>query len=77
MSLLHGIGNLLRELMGQIPLGAVRVMFVAIPLVLMVWVLRLPASQTTPPDSRPRWNTDLRLWAWVALGAQVLIYCVF
>lgn len=76
MNPLHTAGDLIRELFLTIPLGAVRVVFVAIPLLLMVWVLRLPSTAAIPPGREHRWDEDLRLWAWVALAAQVLIYCV-
>lgn len=76
MSPLHMVGDGLRSLFGAIPLGAVRVVFVAIPLLLMVWVLRLPSSATVPPGREHRWEEDLHIWAWFALAAQVLVYCV-
>ncbi len=76
MSPLIFIGDGLRSLFLAIPLWAVRVVFVAIPLLLMVWVLRLPTSQTVPPGREHRWDEDLRVWAWIALALQVLIYCV-
>lgn len=77
MSPLHILGGLLRDALLQIPMPAVRAIFIAVPLVLMVWVLRLPAAQTTPPDGRAGWDTDLRIWAWLALAGQVLVYCLF
>jgi hypothetical protein len=77
MSPLHVVGTMLRDALATIPLGAVRVVFVAIPLLLMVWVLRLPAAQTTPGDGRTGWEVDLRVWAWLALGLQVVVYCLF
>ena len=77
MSPLHGVGMLLRDALAQIPLSAVRVLLVAVPLLLMVWVLRLPTERTTPGDGRTGWDVDLRLWAWLALAAQVVIYCLF
>ncbi|OYW22915.1 MAG: hypothetical protein B7Z55_04080 [Planctomycetales bacterium 12-60-4] len=76
MNPLHDIGDALRSLFLAIPLSAVRVAFVAIPLILMVWVLRLPSSETVPAGREHRWDEDLRAWAWVALALQVLIYCV-
>lgn len=75
MSPLHHFGDLLRAAFGQIPLGAVRVVFVAIPLLLMVWVLRLPSREAVAPGPSPRWDADLRIWAWFALALQVIIYC--
>ncbi len=76
MSPLHATGDVLRTLFLMVPMGAVRVVFVAIPLLLMVWVLRLPSSETVPPSKEHRWDEDLRVWAWIALATQVLVYCV-
>jgi hypothetical protein len=77
MNLLHELGDAMRWACGQIPLGVVRAVFVAVPLVLMVWVLRLPNAETTPPGRAGRWDENLKLWAWLALAMQVVIYCVF
>jgi hypothetical protein len=77
MSVLHEFGNLLRAGLGQIPLPFVRALFVAIPLLVMVWVLRLPPSETTPPQRTGRWDENLKIWAWLALAVQVVIYCTF
>jgi hypothetical protein len=77
MNPLHEIGEALRWAFGQIPLGVVRAAFIALPLALMIWVLRLPNAETTPPDRTSRWDENLKLWAWLALAAQVVIYCVF
>ena len=76
MNPLHDIGDALRWACGLIPLGVVRAAFVALPLALMVWVLRLPAAETVPPGHTGRWDENLKLWAWLALAIQVVIYCV-
>ncbi len=73
---LQTVGQTLRETFLAIPLPWVKVLFVAIPLGLMAWVLRLPAKTTTPPEHVYRWDEDLRVWAWAALALQVVIYCV-
>lgn len=72
---LHWLGETLRQLFGAIPLTAVRCLFVAVPLLLMIWVLRLPPEATNPPEMRGRWADDLKVWAWLALAMQVVIYC--
>ncbi len=76
MSPLHALGDLLRNLFLAVPLSVVRALFIAIPLLLMVWIIRLPASVTAAPGREHHWNEDLRTWAWLALAIQVLIYCV-
>ena len=74
MTILHTIGNFFRELFLKIPLEAVRVLFVLLPLTLLIWVLLLPRSETTPPGRESRWDENLKLWAGVALVIQILIY---
>ena len=74
MTPLHALGSFLRDLLSQVPLSAVRVIFVLLPVVLLVWVLSLPRSETTPPDREPRWDANLKLWAAVALLIQIAIY---
>lgn len=73
MTPLHHIGNAVRELMLQIPLEAVRAVFVGLPLAVLVWVLMLPKEETQPPES-PRWDANLKVWAAVALAFQIAIY---
>ena len=76
MNPLHAAGDALRHVFLGIPMGFVRVLFIAIPLLLMLWVLRLPTSVTSAPGGEQRWDADLRIWAWAALAIQVVIYCV-
>jgi hypothetical protein len=40
-------------------------------------VLRLPTTATTPEGRVGRWDENLKLWAWLALAVQVIVYCVF
>jgi hypothetical protein len=75
MSLLHSWGDLLRELLMRVPLEAARVLFVLFNLALLLWVLRLPKSQTQPSGSRrPSLAENLKLWAALTLLIQILIY---
>ena len=78
MTPLHTVGNTLRELLSQIPLPVVRLLFLSLPVLLLIWVLRLPRAETTPPgaESRVRWDENLKLWAAVALAIQIAIYCL-
>lgn len=71
---LHAIGEFFRELLLQIPLPAVRVMFIAIPAMLLLWVLRLPRKETTPEQSTGRFGENLKYGAAFALIVQIVIY---
>lgn len=72
--MLHQIGQSIRELLQQIPLGMVRGLFVASLLVVLVWVLRLPASVTSPPGGARRWDENLKIGAAIAIAIQIAIY---
>jgi hypothetical protein len=74
MTPLHVLGDFFRDLLLKVPLGAVRVVFVLVPLGLLIWVLCLPRSETTPEGRESRWDENLKLWAGLALVIQVLIY---
>ena len=74
MSPLHHLGQYLREFLGQIPLSAVRLLFLATLAALLIWVLRLPAAMTTPPGGARRWDENLKFGACIALILQILIY---
>jgi hypothetical protein len=71
---LHTFGEALRDLLLQVPLWAVRALFLAVPVLLLIWVLRLPRETTTSPEGRGRWDANLKLWAAVALLIQMVIY---
>ena len=71
---LHTIGDFLRELLLQIPLPVARGLFLALPILLLIWVLCLPREVTTPPDGSKRWDENLKVGAVAALAAQILIY---
>ena len=75
MTPLHYIGEAFRNLFLLIPMPLVQVLFVALPAVLLVWVLRLPKEETTPPEGGGL-GSNLKLWAAVALIFQILIYLV-
>ena len=74
MTPLHQIGNLVRDLLLQIPLPVVRGMILAVPIVLLIWVLRLPREATTPPESTGRAGENLKYGAALALLIQIAIY---
>lgn len=71
---LHIIGEFFRELTSQVPLTAVRVVFIAIPCLLLIWVLRLPRAETTPAQPTGRFGENLKYGAALALILQIVIY---
>ncbi len=78
MTPLHQFGNFVKENMALIPLSLVKGLFIAIPLLILVWVLFLPASETTPNEDRPlKWDENLKYGASAALIFQILIYFFF
>ena len=74
MSPLHDLGDVIRDWMLSIPLPVVRALFILTPVILLVWVLRLPNSVTSPPGGARRWDENLKLGAVLALLAQIVIY---
>ena len=74
MSPLHDLGDLLRHWMLLIPLPVVRALFILLPVILLIWVLRLPSSVTSPPGGARRWDENLKLGAVLALLTQIVIY---
>jgi hypothetical protein len=76
MTPLHHLGEWLRQLLLTIPLPLVRLLFVATFVALLVWVVRLPISVTTPPGGARRWDENLKVGAVVALVIQIVIYAI-
>ncbi len=74
MTPLHYIGENVRSLLLQVPLPMVRVLFLAVPLLLLIWVLRLPREATTPAGGSGRWFENLKVGASIALVLQIIIY---
>ena len=74
MTPLHHIGETLRQALLQVPLSVVRLVFAAVFLALLVWVLALPKAHTTPARSDIKPGENLKLWAVLALGIQIVIY---
>ena len=77
MTPLHHIGQLLRDLLGSVPLAGVRALFVASLMIVLIWVIRLPKQDTSPPSDASRWDEDLKPIAVVALLIQIAIYLLF
>ena len=76
MTPLHHIGEWFRQMLEFFPIPAVRILFVASFVALLVWVLRLPESVTTPPGGAKRWDENLKIGACIALTLQIIIYAV-
>lgn len=76
MTPLHQFGEFLRQTLQTVPLPAVKLLFVASLVALLVWVLRLPQSATTPPGGAKRWDENLKTGAAVALVIQIVIYAL-
>jgi len=77
MNLLHQIGDLLRGWLLQVPLPAVRGLFLLALISLLLWVLFLPKAMTVPPEGARGWQDNLKIWAGLALLIQILIYSLF
>jgi hypothetical protein len=58
-------------------LPVVRGVFIAVPVLLLICVLRLPREDTTPEMPSGRFGENLKLGAAVALLAQIVIYSLF
>ncbi len=76
MTPLHHIGDFFRNALLTIPLPGVRVIFVALQLALLLWVLSLPRSAATPPDGSGGWTSNLKIWASLAVLVQVVVYSI-
>jgi hypothetical protein len=73
MTVLHQIGDGVREVLGAIPLWGVRTLFVALPAAVLLWALTLPPGVTTPDRPNDR-GQNLKWGVGVALGIQILIH---
>jgi len=77
MSLLHQIGDFLRNELSLVPLIYIRGLFIAILMILLLWVLKLPNTETTPPDAKATWANNLKTWTVIALLLQIFMYSLF
>tara|TARA_B100000029_G_scaffold509775_1_gene599700 strand:+ start:1495 stop:1731 length:237 start_codon:yes stop_codon:yes gene_type:complete len=72
-TILHSVGDFLRDVMAAIPLDVVGWLFLSLPLLLLAWVLFAKIAPAEPGTS-PRQSRWLRIGAAIALGIQVLVY---
>jgi hypothetical protein len=77
MTPLHQFGTMIRELLMLVPLPAVRVLFLATLVGILIWVLRLPKERTSPDGGARRWDENLKIGASAALILQILAYAIF
>ncbi|MCA8997882.1 MAG: hypothetical protein KDA80_12880 [Planctomycetaceae bacterium] len=77
MTPLHQIGETIRGLMLAIPLPVARGLFLLTLATVLIWVWRLPTSETTPEGGARRWDENLKVGATFALVLQLVIYSVF
>ena len=77
MTPLHYIGDFFRELVLAIPLWAARGIFVLVLVAVFIWVIRLSSEKVRPQTNEPRhWSSNLKLWAAIAIGLQIIIYVI-
>ena len=74
MTSLHHIGESVCNLMLQIPLELVRYQFIAVYVLLLIWVLRLLRKAVTLPGGKGGWDSNLKVGACLAVGIQLIIY---
>lgn len=74
MTPLHLFGEFVRQQLQSVPMPLVRLLFVASLLILLIWVLRLPKSVTTPTGGAKRWDENLKTGAAIALVIQIALY---
>lgn len=77
MTFLHTIGDLLRIQLEQVPLNVAQWLMIGLFLVMLFWIIQVPTRKATPADRQSFWYQDLRIWAWLTLMIQVVIYGVF
>ncbi len=77
MTPLHHIGNAIRESLASIPLPVVRGLFLALLIGLLIWVLRLPRSETTTTSETGESSMNLKWGAALAILLQIVIYATF
>jgi hypothetical protein len=77
MTPLHHFGDFVRNLVLAIPLWTARALFVFVLVVIFIWVLRLSSDRVNPPKAEDRnWTNNLKLWAAIAIGLQIVIYLI-
>ena len=76
MTPLHSIGEEVREVLLSVPLWGARALFIALPAVVLLWVLRLPREETAQIGPNGVAGANLKWGAAVALVIQIAIYAI-
>lgn len=76
MTPIHRFGDFLREKLMLVPLSAVRILFLASLVAVLIWVITLPRERTEPPGGAKRWDANLKVTAAIALLIQIVIYAL-
>ena len=77
MTFFHSIGDVLRSQLERVPLSVAKWLMIALFLILLFWVIQVPSRKATPAGRQSLWYEDLRIWAWLTLMIQVVIYSLF
>ncbi len=71
------LSGIIMAVMEALPLGLVKVLFIGLFIGLAVWAVTLSADYIYQgSEDRPRWK-DVRIWAAVVIGLEVIPYLVF
>lgn len=73
---LHLIGEAVRNLLLLVPMWGARALFIALPVIVLVWVLRLPQAETTDVRADGARGVNLKWGAAAALVVQIVIYAL-
>ncbi len=76
MTPLHSIGEGVREVLLSVPLWGARALFIALPTVVLLWVLRLPREETAQIGPNGVAGANLKWGAAATLLIQIAIYAL-
>ena len=76
MTPLHSIGEGVRNALLSVPLWSARALFIALPTVVLLWVLRLPREETAQIGPNGVAGANLKWGAAAALVIQIAIYAL-
>ena len=71
---LHEFGGLVRDALLHVPLWGARALFIALPALVLLWVLGLPREETTDAAAGAGRGANLKWGAAAALVVQIAIY---
>ena len=74
LTVLKPLSNMFYNWTAAVPMGAVKLIFVGMLVLMMVWVWRLRSERVEADGVWTRVCNDLRFWALSILSVQVVIY---